>query len=191
MKIAISATGPNIDDQVETRFGRCPYFQIIDTESNNNEALDNTNAALGGGAGIQAAEMLVNRGVEVVLTGACGPNAYQVFNAAGVPVIVQVNGTVRQAIEKYNEGLYSPASKPSVESHYGMTVNNPLPNPIPRQGDAGRGVGRGGGMGGMGQGRGMGKGGGMGQGRGMGKGGGMGKGSGMGRRKGGNNNIGN
>ena len=50
MKIAITATGASLDARLDPRFGRCPCFLIIDTDSMNFEAVENPNAALGGGA---------------------------------------------------------------------------------------------------------------------------------------------
>ena len=153
MKIAVTSTGPTLDDTVEARFGRCPYFLIIDPDTLEFEPIQNPNIALGGGAGIQSAQLMANKGVSVVLTGNCGPNAFQTFGAASVQVITGVNGQVRQAVEQYKSGALSSTTAPNVQSHFGMGM--------------GGGMGRGGGMG---MGRGMGKGMGMGQGRGMGAG---------------------
>jgi len=140
MKIAVTSTGPTLDDTVEARFGRCPYFLIIDPDTLEFEPIQNPNIALGGGAGIQSAQLMANKGVSVVLTGNCGPNAFQTFGAASVQVITGVNGQVRQAVEQYKSGALSSTTAPNVQSHFGMGV--------------GGGMGRGGGMG-MGQGRGM------------------------------------
>jgi predicted Fe-Mo cluster-binding NifX family protein len=149
MKIAISATAPSLDAEVDPRFGRCQYFVILDLQTMQFEALENTNIAASGGAGISTAQMIASKGVEVVLTGNCGPNAYQTLSAAGVKVVSGVTGKVRDAIETYKAGRLQPGAQPNVGSHYGM----------------------GSGMGmepGMGMGRGMGRG--MGVGRGMGMG---------------------
>ena len=193
MKIAVTSTGPGLDDNVEARFGRCPYFLIIDTDTMQLEAIENPNMALGGGAGIQSAQLMSEKGVTIVLTGNCGPNAFNVFGQAGIQVIVGVSGPVRKAVEQFKTGGLSSASGPNVDSHFGMNSAPTAPavseqaeiNPM-SQGTGGtgfgmgggRGMGRGGGMGrgmgqGMGQGGGMGRG--MGQGRGMGMGGGMGQ----------------
>ena len=136
VKIAISATGPGLDADVDPRFGRCQYFIIIDAETMQFEALENSSAAAAGGAGISAAQMVANKGAEVVLTGNCGPNAYQTLSAAGVQVISGVSGTVRDAVQAHKAGKFQPSAQPNVASHYGM------------------GMGRGRGMG-MGMGRGM------------------------------------
>ena len=151
MKIAVTATGRSLDDAVEPRFGRCPYFLIIDPDSLSFESVENPNAALGGGAGIQSAQLIAEKGAEVVLTGNCGPNAYQTLSAAGIGVVIGCSGTVRQVVEQFKAGQLSPSSQPNVASKFGMG------------GGSGMGAGRGMG-GGMGQGRGMGRGMGMGAG---------------------------
>ena len=186
MKIAVTSTGPALDDHVEARFGRCPYFLIINTDTMQFEAIENPNIALGGGAGIQSAQLMSEKGVTTVLTGNCGPNAFSVFGQAGIQVIVGVSGPVRNAVEQFKAGAFSSASEPNVASHFGVNTapmdptatGQPMTGPIGQDGAVGLGMGGGRGMGrGMGGGRGMGRGGGMG--RGMGRGGGMGRGMGM------------
>lgn len=169
MKIAVTSTGPTLDDTVEARFGRCAFFLVIHLETLDVEPIQNPNISMGGGAGIQSAQLLASKGVTTVLTGNCGPNAFQTFGAAGVQVITGVSGPVRKALEQYQAGAFSQSTGPNVESHYGM--------------GAGGGMGRG--MGG-GTGGGMGRcmGGGMGSGMGRGMGGGMGRGMGGGRGRG-------
>ena len=145
MRIAISATAPSLDAEVDPRFGRCQYFVILDPQTMEFEALENSNIAAAGGAGIGTAQMIASKGVEAVLTGNCGPNAYQTLSAAGVQVVSGVTGNLRDAVEAYKAGRLQPGGQPSVASHYGMGS-------------------------GMGMGRGMGRGMGTGMGTGMGPG---------------------
>jgi predicted Fe-Mo cluster-binding NifX family protein/ferredoxin len=177
MKIAVTSTGPTLDDNVEARFGRCSYFLIIDTETMQYEPIENPNIALGGGAGIQSAQLMSEKGVTTVLTGNCGPNAFNVFGQAGIQVIVSVSGPVRNAVEQFNNGVFPSASGPNVASHFGVDAAPTEPTPTSPPIGQGRGMGLG-----MGGGRGMGRGmgGGRGVGKGMGRGGGMGRGMGMG-----------
>lgn len=49
MKIAVTASGPDLDSQIESRFGRCQYFIIVDTDTMEYEAIQNPNVAVGGG----------------------------------------------------------------------------------------------------------------------------------------------
>lgn len=153
MKIAISAAGAGLDAEAEPRFGRCPYFIIADPETLEFETMDNSAAMAAGGAGISAAQAIVNKGVQVVLTGNCGPNAYQVLSAAGIQVVTGVSGKVKDVIEGYRSGKYKAGTQANVPDHFGL----------------GGGSGAAGGPamgGGPGMGRGMGRG--CGKGRGMG-----------------------
>ena len=187
MKIAVTSTGPTLDDNVEARFGRCPYFLIIDTDTMQYEAIENPNIALGGGAGIQSAQLMSEKGVTTVLTGNCGPNAFNVFGQAGIQVIVGVSGVVRNAVEQFKTGAFSSASGPNVASHFGMntatsgptTTGQTMVGPVDQGLGSGMSLGMNGARG-MGKGMGRGMGGGRGMGKGMGRGGGMGRGMGMG-----------
>ena len=119
MKVAASASGPELGSAVDPRFGRCQYLIIVDTDSFASEAIANPAAAAVGGAGIQAAQLVVQKGAEVVLTGRCGPNASQVFQASGVPVISGIEGTVREAVERYKKGELSPGPQVGMEGGFG------------------------------------------------------------------------
>jgi predicted Fe-Mo cluster-binding NifX family protein len=141
MKIAITSTAPDLDAEMDPRFGRARYLLIVETETLEFEAIENPNIAAGGGAGIQTAQMIAGKGAEALLTGNCGPNAYQTLSAAGVQVYVGLSGPVRRAMEALKRGELQPIAGPSVPGHFGIGM--------------GRGAGRG--MG-MGRGRGMGMG---------------------------------
>ena len=143
MNVAISATAGSLDAQIDPRFGRCQYFVIVDTETMNFEALPNTAAGAMGGAGIQAAQTVANKGVQAVLTGSVGPNAFQALSAAGINIITGVFGTVREAVEKFKSGQLQKITAPTAPMGFGMG------------GGYGMGMGRGGGRG---MGRGMGRG---------------------------------
>ena len=104
MKIAISSTGPDPDAQVDLRFGRCQYYILVDDKVENFELLDNEAAGLSGGAGLQAAQMVAEADVKVVITGNIGPNAINVLKAAGIKAYHCGPGTVRKALQKYQDG---------------------------------------------------------------------------------------
>jgi len=107
MRIAISATGPNLDADIDPRFGRCQYFLVVDPVTKEFEAMDNANGAAAGGAGISTAQLIASKGVEAVLTGNCGPNAYQVLSSEGIKVITGISGKVKDSVEEYALGTYS------------------------------------------------------------------------------------
>jgi predicted Fe-Mo cluster-binding NifX family protein len=201
LKIAISSSGDNLDSMLDPRFGRCQYFVYVDLESMKFEALPNESLNAMGGAGIQAAQNVANKQVEVVLTGNIGPNAFQTLEAAGVKVFTGLTGTIKEVVEKYKSGELKETSQPNVGSHSGMGAGMGMGSGggggagggasggagegasgagIGPDGGAGRGAGRGRGQGrGQGQGRGLGRS--QGQGQRQGKGQGRGSGAGIGR----------
>ena len=63
MKIAVSATGPGLDAQVDPRFGRCQYFVVIDPDNMEFESIENSSARASGGAGISVAQTIAGKGV--------------------------------------------------------------------------------------------------------------------------------
>ena len=161
MKLAISATGKDLDSMIDPRFGRANYFVIVDAKSGDIVKVINNTAAQDAaeGAGINAATIVAGSGVKVVLTGQVGPKAFEVLRAGGIKVISNMSGTVGEAVKQYQKGTISSSDEgPGVTVHPGQT-------PGPSVGGGGMGGGRG--MGGGGRGRGI-----AGGGRGMGGGGG-------------------
>ena len=121
MKIAISATGSTLDAEIDSRFGRCRYFMIVDLETMQSEALENSGAMGSGGAGVSTAQMIAGKEVEAVITDNCGPNAHQALSTAGIKVISGITGKVRDAIEDYKSGKLQASSQPNVSDHSGMS----------------------------------------------------------------------
>ena len=138
MKIAVSSTGPTLEDQVDPRFGRCPYFLIVNPATMEFESLPNTNAELGGGAGIQSAKLVMEKGATVILTGSCGPNAVQVLEQGSAHIVTGVSGMVTQVVQQFAAGSLKLSNTTQTTGRF--------------SGAGGRGMGGGGGRG-MGGGR--------------------------------------
>lgn len=120
MKIAITATEPALDAEIAPRFGRCQHFIIVDPQTMEFEAVANPNRSASGGVGIVTAQMIVGKGVKALLTGNCGPNAYQVLSAAGIKVMTGVSGKVRDAIQSYQSGTFQASTQSNVPDHFGL-----------------------------------------------------------------------
>lgn len=119
MKLAITTTEETLQSPVDPRFGRAVKFIIYDTENNTHEVFDNhqdLNAVHG--AGIQAAENVVRKGANALITGNCGPNAYRVLEAAGVDVYTGFSGTVFEAINAYQNGGLNKSESANVQGHW-------------------------------------------------------------------------
>ena len=120
MKIVVSSSGKDLDSQIDPRFGRCAYFVIVNTDDMSFETFENESTALGGGAGIQAAQFVTSKETQVVVTGNVGPNAVRALSAAGVEVITGQTDTVRKAVEDYKMGKLTGVNEADVSKHHGM-----------------------------------------------------------------------
>jgi predicted Fe-Mo cluster-binding NifX family protein len=119
MKIAVTSTGKTLDSPMDPRFGRTQYFIVVDTESMDFEVKENLqNLDLPQGAGIQAGKAVADLGVEAVITGNLGPMAFNVLEAVGIRTITVINGSVRQAVQKFMDGGLVDAGGPNVEGHW-------------------------------------------------------------------------
>ncbi len=119
MKICVSAFSDNLDADVNSRFGRCQYFVIVDSETMEFSAISNASSSAAHGAGIQAAQTVANMGVKVVITGNVGPNAFSVLSASGIKIVTGASGSVREAVEKYKSGQLQEIGGPTVGGHFG------------------------------------------------------------------------
>jgi predicted Fe-Mo cluster-binding NifX family protein len=119
MKIAVTSKGTSLDSEMDPRFGRAPYILIVDAETFEFEVLDNSsNVNAFKGAGIQAAVTISEKGVDVLMTGHCGPNAFKTLEAAGIKVVSDVDGTVRKAVATFKTGGMQYIKGANVEGHW-------------------------------------------------------------------------
>jgi predicted Fe-Mo cluster-binding NifX family protein len=119
MKIAVSSKGPQLTDPVDPRFGRASYILIVDPDTREFEVLNNSvNANAFKGAGIQAATMISDKGAKILMTGYCGPKAFQVLEAADIKVVNDISGTVSDAIMKFNTGSIIYSTDANAEAHW-------------------------------------------------------------------------
>ncbi|KJR49020.1 Glycine-rich cell wall structural protein precursor [Desulfosporosinus sp. I2] len=107
MKIAIPVDGKSMETSVCQSFGRTPYYLIYDTESKESIFLDNSAVASQGGAGIKAAQTIVDNKVSALLTPRCGENAAEVIKAANIKLYKTFNDSIKDNIDALNEGKLS------------------------------------------------------------------------------------
>lgn len=104
MKIAIPVEDQCIPASVCTSFGRAPYFLIYDTEDKESRFAGNQAASSQGGAGIKAAQAIVDNRVQGLLTPRCGKNAAEVIRAAGIKIYKTAGTSVTSNINDFNNG---------------------------------------------------------------------------------------
>lgn len=120
MRICVTAQDDNLESKVDPRFGRCTYFIFVDADTMEFDAVKNEQAQAMGGAGVQAGQFVVDNNADVLLTGNIGPNGYQTLEAGNVEIITGVEGTVREAIERYKKEELKSSGGPSVDTHFGV-----------------------------------------------------------------------
>ncbi len=104
MKIAIPVNEKSTAGEVCISFGRAPYFLIYDTETKASDFINNGGASSQGGAGIKAAQTVVDSKVEALLTPRCGENAAQVITAAGIQMYKTKENSIQDNIAAFIAG---------------------------------------------------------------------------------------
>ena len=107
MKIAIPVDEKNMESNVCASFGRAPYFLIYDTETKESVFIDNSAATSTGGAGIKAAQMIVDNKVDALLTPRCGQNAADVIKSADIKIFKPTSTSLKDNIAACVDGKLS------------------------------------------------------------------------------------
>ncbi len=122
MKIAITAASPDLEAEVDPRFGRAACFIIVEEESREWEAFENPARDATGGAGVQAARFVADKGADVAVSGAFGPNAYEIMVATEIKMFVfQEAGSLKvsEVLSRYREGQLDPVTAPDGPGRHG------------------------------------------------------------------------
>lgn len=104
MKIAVPAEACSMEARVCVSFGRAPYFLIYDTETGKSVFLENAAAEKHSGAGIAAAQTIVDSGAEVLLTPRCGENAAEVIQSGKIRLFKTFQGSLQENLDAYLKG---------------------------------------------------------------------------------------
>ena len=119
MKVVFTTSGNTLDSPLDSRFGRAPKFLVYDLDAETFEVIDNQdNMAMAHGAGVQSAGMVARLGPSAVVTGHCGPKAFQVLTAAGIDICTSEATTVAEALDQYRSGKLSHALGSDVGGHW-------------------------------------------------------------------------
>lgn len=104
MKIVFSCIGKEMSDVLDPRFGRCGFFVFYDEETGEVAFVENKGQYAGGGAGIAAAQQVIDKSADVVITGNMGPNAFDLIKNSGIKVYQGIHGTCSENLSHYKKG---------------------------------------------------------------------------------------
>ena len=120
MKVVLPTSGNSLEAPLDSRFGRASRFIVYDTDTEDFEVVDNeSNSAAAHGAGIQTSGMIGKLGVNAVITGSCGPNAFQALSAAEIEVYTTDASTVADALARFRAGELTASRSANVKGHWG------------------------------------------------------------------------
>jgi len=120
MKIVLSTISPELDSEIDPRFGRGATLLVVDMDTMQSEGHPNPGVNASGGAGVQAAQFAADQRAHAVLSGDFGPNAFNALQAAGVAMYLYGDSrTARQAIERFQAGQLQQVGAPTQSGHHG------------------------------------------------------------------------
>jgi predicted Fe-Mo cluster-binding NifX family protein len=104
MKIAVAATGPTLDAEVERRLGLCSYLLVVDTKSLDFKAVPVPDVGAGHGSGLKVVALALAEEARVILAGHVSPDIARTLRRNGVEIVTSVSGSAREAVERYRRG---------------------------------------------------------------------------------------
>jgi len=122
MKICVASSGKGLDSSVSLVFGRSPYFLILSEKGELLEVFKNEGVMAIRGAGVVAAQSILDRGANIVITGNIGPNSFNVLNSGGVEIFLSSGNSANEAFEKWKNGEFSEqkVTKDKIGRGFGM-----------------------------------------------------------------------
>jgi predicted Fe-Mo cluster-binding NifX family protein len=118
-KVAVPVNDQGLESKVAPVFGRATYFCIYDLETGKTEYVENAGAISQGGAGIKAAQCVVDAGASLLFTPQCGDNAAEVIRSAEIEMYQSVEGTVEENIKNYQAGKLALLESTHAGFHHG------------------------------------------------------------------------
>ena len=119
MKIVISATGKDIESNIDVKFGRAPFFLIVDTKTKEVKVIENTVRDRSSGVGITVGNIVAKEEIDAVITTDIRPFAFETFEQCGIR-IYQAEGRIKDAIRIFEEGKLSEIKKATVPKYMGL-----------------------------------------------------------------------
>ena len=104
MKIAIPVNEKEIESALSSSFGRSNFYLLYDSETKEATYLENSAQKASGGAGIKAAQIVVDSGAQALISYRCGENAAQLLNEANIKIIRASEVSAKENIDLFLSG---------------------------------------------------------------------------------------
>jgi predicted Fe-Mo cluster-binding NifX family protein len=120
MKVVVSSSGDSLDSPVSPVFGRAEYYLVVNTEDLSSVSLSNPATGQSSGAGIKAAQFILEQKPDALISSNIGPNAFQVLSAGSIECYTASGGSVSEAINAFKQGQLNKIGSPTAASHSGL-----------------------------------------------------------------------
>jgi len=121
MHIAITlADNKGLESSISSVFARCPYTMLIDPETKIFTIEENPAQNASGGAGVRAAQWMIDKEAAAVISGNLGPKAHSVLSAANIPAFKFQGGSIEETLKAYNSKELESFFEPNVDAHTGI-----------------------------------------------------------------------
>lgn len=103
MKVAISSKENTLESKLDSRFGRCSYFVIYNTNTKEIEFVVNPNKEANEGAGPASVKLIASYKVEKAISGEFGFKIKSLMNENNIQmIIIQEEKTIQEIIDILN-----------------------------------------------------------------------------------------
>lgn len=104
MIIALPTSTSGEKSFISENFGRCNFFYIYDTDTQQGKVFTNVHKDGQGGVGIKAAEFVVNQKADVLITPRVGEKSFQVLKSTNIKIYHSTDRIVKENISSYLNG---------------------------------------------------------------------------------------
>ncbi|HHT60789.1 MAG: NifB/NifX family molybdenum-iron cluster-binding protein [Paludibacteraceae bacterium] len=101
MKIAITSERNSLESKMDTRFGRCAFFAIYDTETQTTDFIPNPAKDSSEGAGPKAVEFIASKGVSKVVASEFGGKAKSLLDKLQIEMLHEKDKSIAEVIQQF------------------------------------------------------------------------------------------
>lgn len=104
MKLIIPVENNEESTKINSSLGRAPYFYFINLETQDIEFIENDAVNSSSGAGVRAAQNIINSGANILITPRCGEKAGNVLDSSDMKIYMSQGDDISKNIQLYKEG---------------------------------------------------------------------------------------
>lgn len=100
MKFILPTNEKSVESNISPVFARAYFFAIYDTETKQVNFIENTASSSQGGAGVKAAQLVVDQGADRLIVMRLGENSFNVLNMTDIQVYQTISEPIKNIFDK-------------------------------------------------------------------------------------------